>query len=180
MTVVQGGVTYYLMAAFLVVDGNGTPIADTAAASVLTPTGGAVTMLQVGTLSEVSSLTTNEDGVIAAFYASSAQVAVTFTGAPAQVLTTSEVDTLAAAVGVGGYAVSLGDGSATSFIVVHGLNTTDVIVQVYRVSTGETVICPVVRTAADRVTIGFGDVAPAAGSMRALIFTVPSTTVVGS
>ena len=44
---------------------------------------------------------------------------------------------------------------ATSMVVTHNLGTTDVIVQVYEVSSGETVECDVVRTTGNVVTLGF-------------------------
>lgn len=48
-----------------------------------------------------------------------------------------------------------GTGSATSWIVNHTLGSTDVIVQLYQISTGDTVECDVTRTSTDAVTLGF-------------------------
>lgn len=48
-----------------------------------------------------------------------------------------------------------GVGSATSWVVNHNLGSTDVIVQLYQVSTGDTVECDVTRTSTDAVTLGF-------------------------
>lgn len=48
-----------------------------------------------------------------------------------------------------------GSGSATSWAVNHNLSSTDVIVQLYQVSTGDTVECDVTRTSVDTVTLGF-------------------------
>ena len=59
-------------------------------------------------------------------------------------------------------------GGATSIAVTHSLNTTDVQVQAYLVSTNELVECDVVRTNATTVTLGFA-VAPAANSIRVSI-----------
>jgi hypothetical protein len=59
-------------------------------------------------------------------------------------------------------------GGATSIAVTHALNTTDVQVQAYLVSTNELVECDVVRTNATTVTLGFA-VAPAANSIRVSI-----------
>jgi hypothetical protein len=44
---------------------------------------------------------------------------------------------------------------ATSMVVTHNLGTTDVMVQVYEVSSGETIECDVVRTTGNVVTLGF-------------------------
>ena len=51
------------------------------------------------------------------------------------------------------YAANIGDGSATSYAVTHGLGTRDVIVQVYDNTTYDTVICDVVRTSTTVVTL---------------------------
>ena len=63
---------------------------------------------------------------------------------------------------------SIGDGSATSIAVTHSLGTTDVIVQLFDVSSGDTVYADVVRTSANVVTIDFGT-APATNDVRVLI-----------
>ena len=63
---------------------------------------------------------------------------------------------------------SIGDGSATSIAVTHNLGTTDVIVQLFDVSSGDTVYADVVRTSATVVTIDFG-AAPASNDVRVLI-----------
>ena len=67
----------------------------------------------------------------------------------------------------GGYATDL-TGSATSYAVTHGLNTKDVVVEVYENATGETVYTDVVRTSTNIVTIGFA-VAPASNEYRVVI-----------
>ena len=59
-------------------------------------------------------------------------------------------------------------GGATSIAVTHGLNSFDVVVQVYLTTTGETVECDVVRTNANQVTLGFSS-APAADSLRVVV-----------
>lgn len=59
-------------------------------------------------------------------------------------------------------------GGATSSTVTHSLNTLDVQVQAYLVSTGETVECDVVRNSTSQVTIGFA-VAPAPNSIRVVV-----------
>ena len=48
-----------------------------------------------------------------------------------------------------------GSGAADSWNVIHNLNSLDVIVQLYQVSTGDTVECDVTRTDVNSVTLGF-------------------------
>ena len=62
----------------------------------------------------------------------------------------------------------IGDGTATSFIVQHGFATRDVLVQVYDAATYDTVICDVVRTDTNNVTVTFS-VAPTLNSYRVVI-----------
>ena len=62
----------------------------------------------------------------------------------------------------------IGDGSATSFGVQHGFATRDVLVQVYDAATYDTVICDVVRTDTNNVTVTFS-VAPTLNSYRVVI-----------
>ena len=66
------------------------------------------------------------------------------------------------------YSESIGDGSATAIAVDHNLNTRDVIVQLYDVSSYDTVIADVVRTTVDRVTITFAS-APSSNDIRVLV-----------
>jgi hypothetical protein len=65
-------------------------------------------------------------------------------------------------------AKAIGNNSATSFTVEHGLGTRDVSVQVYDAATYDTVICDVVRTDTNNVTFGFS-VAPASNAYRVVI-----------
>tara|TARA_R110001583_G_scaffold82312_1_gene218512 strand:- start:1225 stop:2721 length:1497 start_codon:yes stop_codon:yes gene_type:complete len=51
------------------------------------------------------------------------------------------------------YAATIGDGSATSIAVTHNLGTRDVIVQLYDLSSYDTIYCDVVRTSTTVVTI---------------------------
>ena len=66
------------------------------------------------------------------------------------------------------FASSIGDGSATAIAVDHNLNTRDVVVQLYDVSSYDTVIADVVRTTVDRVTITFAS-APSSNDIRVLV-----------
>ena len=66
------------------------------------------------------------------------------------------------------YATNIGDGSATSIAISHGLSTLDVQVQVYEVATGATVECDVTRSSTSQVTLGFS-VAPTSNALRVLV-----------
>ena len=69
------------------------------------------------------------------------------------------------------FTANIGDGSATSIAVTHNLGTKDVIVQLYDVSSYETVYADVVRTNNKQVTMTFAN-APASNDVRVLITTV--------
>ena len=66
------------------------------------------------------------------------------------------------------YATSIGDGINTSIAVTHNLGTKDVIVQLYDVSSNDTVYADVVRTSTTVVTLSFGT-APATNDIRVLV-----------
>lgn len=68
----------------------------------------------------------------------------------------------------GGYATNVGDASATSFALSHGLGTRDVIVAIYDNSTYEEVITDVVLTSTSVVTVSFAT-APASNAYRVVI-----------
>lgn len=60
-------------------------------------------------------------------------------------------------------------GGSLSSTVTHNFGTTDVMVQLFEVSTGETVFAEVVRTNTNTITINFAGTAPSAASIRVLI-----------
>ena len=66
------------------------------------------------------------------------------------------------------YVTSIGNASATSYTVTHNLNSFDVMVQLYDVSSYDTVIADVVRTSVDVVTVDFST-APATNDIRVLV-----------
>ena len=68
----------------------------------------------------------------------------------------------------GGYAANIGNGSATSYAVSHGLNTVDVIVMLKDNATLEEVFADVVITDVNTVTISFA-VAPSSNAYRVII-----------
>jgi hypothetical protein len=66
------------------------------------------------------------------------------------------------------FAASVGDGSATSFAVTHGLGSTDVAVEVFTVSGGARVEPDITHTDANNVTIAFS-VAPSSNQYRVVV-----------
>ncbi len=62
------------------------------------------------------------------------------------------------------YATSIGNGTLTSYPVVHNLGTRDVIVEVYDTATYETVLTTVVRTSTSTVTISTASALPTNGA----------------
>lgn len=79
---------------------------------------------------------------------------------PASLRATEHVDTVT------------GDGSATSHTITHNMGTTDVFVQVYEVTTGETVYPEITRTSTSVVTIGITPAAPLNKEYKVLIKTI--------
>jgi hypothetical protein len=115
--------------------------------------GAAVTAL--GSASETVTITTDAFGKVTA--ATEQNIAIA----------TSQVTGFDAAVDVlieaTQFKANIGNGSATSYVVNHALNTRDVIVQVYDNTTYETVQCKVVRTDVNNVTISTAAAAINAG-----------------
>jgi hypothetical protein len=66
------------------------------------------------------------------------------------------------------YAVSIGDGTNTSYTITHGLGTRDVIIQLYDASSYDTVFADVVRTNTTQATISFAS-APTTNDVRVLV-----------
>lgn len=67
------------------------------------------------------------------------------------------------------FAQTIGNGAATSIAVTHGLNTQDVVVQVYEIATNENVECDIVRNSTSQVTLTFA-VAPASNALRVVVY----------
>jgi hypothetical protein len=68
----------------------------------------------------------------------------------------------------GGFAANIGNGSATSYVVTHSLNTVDVIVMLKDNTTLEEVFADVVITDVNNVTVSFA-LAPASNAYRVII-----------
>ena len=66
------------------------------------------------------------------------------------------------------YAVSIGDGTNTSYTITHSLGTRDVIIQLYDSSSYDTVFADVVRTNTTQATITFAS-APTTNDVRVLV-----------
>jgi hypothetical protein len=66
------------------------------------------------------------------------------------------------------FSVAIGDGSATTYTVTHNLNSLDVVINVYRVTGGGTVIVDTDRTSANAAQITFAS-APATGAYRVVV-----------
>lgn len=71
-----------------------------------------------------------------------------------------------------GFSATVGDGVASTFNVVHSLATTDVMVQVFEVSSGDTWIVETSTNGANSVDVTFGFV-PTAGQFRVQVIPVP-------
>jgi len=69
----------------------------------------------------------------------------------------------------GVYAITFGDGAATSYPITHNLSSENITVTIRDVATGEVVYCDVFVTDAETVTLVF-DVAPALDSLRCVVF----------
>ena len=69
---------------------------------------------------------------------------------------------------VGGFAASIGNGVANSFVVTHNLNTLDVTTNLIEVSTGNQVITDISHTSVNSVTVNFFN-APTTNQYRIII-----------
>ena len=63
---------------------------------------------------------------------------------------------------------TIGDGSATAFVITHNMGTRDVVIQVYDAASYDTVIADVVRTSTDTATVTFST-APSSNAYVAVV-----------
>lgn len=69
----------------------------------------------------------------------------------------------------GGYAITIGDGTNSTFTVVHPLNTLDLLVECVNLSTGQTCWPVIRRLSTSTVYLDFGDTTPAPATRRVLM-----------
>lgn len=102
--------------------------------------------------------------------ATTGQVGVVELATSAEALAGSATDKAVTPSGLAArsYTESIGDGTATSFTVTHGLGTRNVMVQMYDASSYETVYAEVSRTSTTALTVTF-NTAPAANDITVLV-----------
>lgn len=83
-------------------------------------------------------------------------------------LQTDLVNYIATQIAATKFAANVGNGSAISYAITHNLNSTDVEVEIFEVSSGETVYADVLRTSANVVTVSFAT-APTSNQFRVII-----------
>lgn len=71
-----------------------------------------------------------------------------------------------------GFSATIGDGVAATFNVVHSLNTTDVMVQVFDVANGDQWVTEVSTNGVNTVDVSFGFI-PTANQFRVQVIPVP-------
>lgn len=82
----------------------------------------------------------------------------------------TRVDALETGGGGGSFKADIGDGTASTFTLTHGLNTTDVMVDVFETAGNRQTVFPVItRISTTQVTVDFDGTVIGAGSHRVLI-----------
>lgn len=118
----------------------------------------------VGSASESLTVTTNDKGIVTSKSAQSIQI-----GASQVTNFCAEVESC---VNVGFfYQVTFGNTSDLNYTISHGFNTTDVMCQIYEVSSGDTIYAEVERTSATAVTVR-SNTAPGTNAWRILVTNV--------
>ena len=119
--------------------------------------GGTMRMTNVSKLADLFAGTniTASSSVLSVANASASAKGVVELATTAEALAGSDTSRAVTAAGLAArsFATTIGDGSDLDIAITHSLGTRDVIVQVYDVSSYETIICEVVRTDDDTVTI---------------------------
>ena len=111
----------------------------------------------ISTAAAATSATTTDEGIV--------ELATT---AEALAGTNTTRAITAAGLATRNFTDKIGNGSATAIVVTHSLGTRDVIIQLYDVSTYDTVYADVVRTTTDTATITFAT-APATNDIKVLV-----------
>lgn len=99
-------------------------------------------------------------------YTETSATTITFATAPTGGVVLS-ADYVAGEIG-GSYTAAVGDGTSTTIVLTHNLNTRNVLIALYDSSTFEEVNCDKFRTTANEVTLGF-QTAPGASAYTALV-----------
>lgn len=81
----------------------------------------------------------------------------------------SRVDTLEGATSLGAYSTTIGDNTAATFTVTHALGTTDVFVEVIRLSDGQTVYPVTRRPSVNTAFVDFGATIIGTNTHRVLV-----------
>ena len=123
-----------------------------------------------------SHIINNVDGLQTALDAKAPLASPSLTGTPTAPSASASTDTTQIAttaftqdaIDARSYAVSIGDGTNTSYTITHSLNTRDVIIQLYDASSYDTVFADVVRTNTTQATITFAS-APTTNDVRVLV-----------
>ena len=118
----------------------------------------------VGSASQSLSMTTNDKGIVTAKSAQSIQI-----GAGQVTNFCTEVEDCVNAGFF--YQVTFGNTSDLNYTISHGFNTTDVMCQIYEVSSGDTIYAEVERTSATAVTVRTNTV-PGTNAWRILVTNV--------
>lgn len=79
------------------------------------------------------------------------------------------LDILESSSTAGSFKATIGDGAVSTYTVTHNLITTDVGVEVFLLSSGQTVYPVVTRTSVNAVSVDFGVSVPATNSYRVLV-----------
>jgi hypothetical protein len=79
------------------------------------------------------------------------------------------IDTLEGATSLGAYNTTIGDATAATFSITHGLNSTDVFIEVIRLSDGQSVFPVVKRTSVNACSVDFGATVIGTNTHRVLV-----------
>lgn len=93
-------------------------------------------------------------------------------GAPATAPTDFPIYSQLTAASPQGFSATIGDGIAATFNVVHSLNTTDVMVQVYDVANGDQWLTEISTNGVNTVDVSFGFI-PTLNQFRVQVIPVP-------